>query len=200
MQPARSRQARDVISAEPRAVSSRTARLAVAALLAAALVVVIVVGLQHRDARRGQFHSAGSPGRPRAASAALSVVTARLPPRSGPLTGMVTVFAAHARPGLAEVSVTARVTGARPDTGYQVSGGACAGGRAAWIWAAGTTNARGSGTLTGHIWTVSVRREYYLELGQVPGNQRRPGPAVRGFLAIAHGLTAAPRGLPPCAP
>jgi len=197
-----------VISAEPRQVPSRAVWLAAAVLLAVTLTVAVMVAVHgHRDAvaSRGRPPQAGTFGRPRAASAALSVVTARLPRSAGPLAGAVTVFAVHAAPGVAEVSVTARITGARPHAGYELSGGDCAAGaadgfRADWVWAVGTTNARGSANLTGHVWMVSVGREYYLVLGTVSGHQDRPGPAVRGYLATAHGLTVVPGGIAPCAP
>jgi hypothetical protein len=212
VQPSQAGQSRspvDVISAEPRQIPSRAVGAAGVVLLAVALAVgvMVVVHGHHRDAAasRGRLHPAATFGRPRAASAAMSVVTARLPRSAGPPAGTVTVFAVHAAPGLAEVSVTARITGARPRVGYELSGGDCATGAAGrgpadWVWAVGTTNARGSGSLTGHVWTVSVGREYYLVLGPVSGYQDRPGPAVSGFLATAHGLTAVPAGIAPCAP
>jgi hypothetical protein len=207
-QPGQSRSPVDVISAEPRPVSSRAVWLTALVVLVAALAGAFVVAARHhRDAAapREKLSVASAPGRPRAASAALSVSTARLPRSAGPLAGAVTVFAVHAVPGLAQVSVTARITGGRPDAGYELSGGDCAGNsagrvRADWVWAVGTTNARGSGSLTGHVWTVSVCREYYLVLAPVSGHHGGPGPALHGFLAAAHGLTPVPGGIAPCAP
>src|SRR5258708_7910460 len=115
----------DVISADPRAVSSRVAWLTVVVLLAAALMGAILVAVHYRDeaaAVRRQFRSARVPVPPSAVSPVLSSSTAALP-SAGPLAGQVTAFVAGSSSGLAQVMVTGRITGGRPPSPDQVVGG-----------------------------------------------------------------------------
>ncbi len=191
-----------MISADPRAVSSRVAWLTVVVLLAAALMGAILVAVHYRDeaaAVRRQFRSARVPVPPSAVSPVLSSSTAALP-SAGPLAGQVTAFVAGSSSGLAQVMVTGRITGGRPHSRYELLGGDCAGDAADRIWAAGITDARGSADLTGHAWTVSVSHEYYLVLGAPGMFQDHPGPAVHGYFGMARGLSAVRNGIAPCAP
>jgi hypothetical protein len=175
--------------------------LTAVALLAAALTGAIILAGHYRGeaaAAHRQLRSARAPVPPRPAPV-LSSDTAALPP-SGTLTGEVTVFAARSSAGMAQVIVTARITGGRPDSPYELFGGDCAGNAADHAWAIAVTDARGSANLAGHAWTVSVSHEYYLVVG-TPGLYREhPGPAVRGHFGIARGLSAVRTRVTPCAP
>jgi hypothetical protein len=192
----------DVISAGPRKVSSRPAWLTAVVLLAAALTGVIIVAVHYRGeaaAAHRQLRSARAPASPWPTPPILSSDTTALP-SSGALTGEVTVFAARSSAGLAQVIVTARISGGRPHSQYELFGGDCAGNAADHAWAIAVTDARGSADLAGHPWTVSVSHEYYLVVG-TPGLYREhPGPAVRGYFGIARGLSAVRHGVAPCAP
>jgi hypothetical protein len=191
----------DVISAGPRKVSPRVAWLTAVVLLAAALTGAIIVAVHYRGeaaAAHRQLRSARAPAPARSAPPALSSDTTALP-SSGTLTGEVTVFAARSSAGLAQVIVTARISGGRPQSQYELFGGDCAGNAADHYWAVGVTDARGSADLTGHPWTVSASHQYYLMVGT--GLYREhPGPAVRGYFGIARGLSAVRHGVAPCAP
>ncbi len=191
-----------MISAGPRTVSSRAAWLTAVVLLAAALTGAIIVAVHYRSeaaAAHRQLRPARTPAPPRPAAPTLSSDTTALP-SSGTLTGEVTVFAARSSDRLAQVLVTGRISGGRPDSQYELFGGDCAGNAADHAWAIAVTNARGSADLNGHAWTVSVSHEYYLVVG-TPGLYREhPGPAVRGHFGIARGLSAVRAGIAPCAP
>ncbi len=192
----------DVISAGPQRVSSRVAWLTAVVLLAAALTGTIIVAVHYRGeaaAAHRQLRSARASVPPRPAPPTLSSDTTALPP-SGTLTGEVTVFAARSSAGLAQVIVTARITGGRPHSQYELFGGDCAGNAADHAWAIAVTDARGSADLTGHAWTVSVSHEYYLVVGTPGLYHEHPGPAVRGHFGIARGLSAVRSGVAPCAP
>lgn len=193
----------DEISAEPRVISFRAGWLMAVVLLAAALAGAIPIAVHYRSeaaALHRQLRSARAPAAPpSAALPTLSSSTTALP-SSGPLVGEVTAFAARSSAGLAQVIVTARISGGRPHTNYQLFGGDCAGNAADHTWAAGVTDARGSAELTGYAWTVSVSHEYYLVLGSAVLNQNHPGPAVHGYFGTAHSLSAVRGGLAPCVP
>ncbi|HEX9357773.1 MAG TPA: hypothetical protein VF933_28650 [Streptosporangiaceae bacterium] len=112
----------------------------------------------------------------------------------------MTVFAARSSAGLAQVIVTARITGGRPNSQYELFGGDCAGNAADHAWAIAVTDPRGSADLIGHPWTVSVSHEYYLVVGTPGLYHEHPGPAVHGHFGIARGLSAVRGGIAPCAP
>lgn len=193
----------DEISAEPKAISARTAWVIAAVLLAAALGAAITVAVHYRSeaaALRRHLYSVRVPVAPPGAHPPkLSSSTTALP-ASGTLAGEVTVIAARFSARLAEVVVTARISGGRPHTSYMLLGGDCAGNAADHSWAAGLTDARGSADLTGQAWTVSVSDEYYLALASPGMYQTHPGPAVHGYIGIARGLSAVQDGVAPCAP
>jgi len=172
-------------------------------LLAAALTGTIIVAVHYRGeaaALRRQLRSTRAPVPSRPAPPTLSRDTTALP-SSGTLTGEVTVFAVRSSAGLAQVIVTARISGGRPHARYELSGGDCAGNAADHSWAAGVTDARGSADLSGHVWRVSVSDEYFLVVGSPGMYQNHPGPAVHGYyFGIARGLSAVPPGVPACAP
>ena len=192
----------DVISAGPRRVSSRAAWLTAVVLLAAALSGAIIVAVHYRGeaaAAHRQLRSARAPVPPRPAPPTLSSDTTALRP-SGSLTGEVTVFAARSSAGLAQVIVTAWISGGRPHSQYELFGGDCAGNAADHAWAIAVTDARGSAALIGHALTVAVSHEYYLVVGTPGLYHEHPGPAVHGHFGIARGLSAVRAGVAPCAP
>jgi hypothetical protein len=175
---------------------------AVVALLSAALAIAIIVAVHYRGevtAARQQSRAARAHGGSHHARLMLSGDTVALP-SSGMLTGEVTVVAVRSSARLAQVIVTARISGGRPHSQYELSGGDCTGNAADHAWAIATTNAHGSADLTGHAWPVSVSHEYYLVVG-TPGRYREhPGPAVHGQFGMARGLSVVQRGVAPCAP
>jgi hypothetical protein len=191
----------DEISADPKGISSPVALGWVVVLLAAALAGAMSVALHYRGevaALHRQLRSVRAPvARPSLAPPTLSSTTTDLP-SSGPLAGEVTAFVARSSTGLAQVIVTARISGGRPRSRYELSGGDCAGNAADHPWAVGVTNGRGSAELTGHAWTVSGSDEYYLVLGSADLDQNHPGPAVHGYFGPARGLSAVHNGFAPC--
>ena len=191
----------DVISADPRPVSSWAAWLVVVALLAAALTGAIITAVHYREeaAALRRVRPARALATPSIAPPVLSSDTTALP-SFGALTGELTVFAVRSSAGLAQVIVTARISGGRPHSRYELYGGDCANNAADHYWAAGVTNARGSADLTGQAWRVSVSDEYYLAVGSPRLNQDHPGPAVHGHFGIVHGLSPVRGGIEPCAP
>jgi len=171
-------------------------------LLAAALIGAIIVAVHyrgeaaaaHRQLRSGQLDTRHRPG-----PLVLSSDSVALP-SSGRLNGEVTVFAVRSSAGQAQVVVTARITGGRPDSQYELFGGDCSGNAADRAWAVGATDSHGSAEITGHARTVWLSHEYYLVAG-TPGLYREhPGPAVHGYFGVARGLSAVRAGVAPCAP
>lgn len=194
----------DIISAAPRKLPSWVAWLVVVMLLAVALAKSIIVAVHYRDqvvALRREAHLPPLFAPP-------SPAKTRLPPTlvsetstlssSGPLTVQVSALTDRSSAGRAWVIVTARVSGGRPRSRYELFGGDCVGDANDRAWAAGFTSARGSADLTGRVVKVSSRDEYYLILS-APGLGHL-GPALRGRFGIAHGLSAVRDGFPPCAP
>jgi len=181
--------------------------LAVAVLLSAALAKSIIVAVHYRDEvltlrRQGHLPRLSAPpswAKTQPPPLTLLSETSTLP-SSRPLTVRVTVFAARSSAGSARVIVIARVSGGRPYSRYELTGGECAGDAANWTWAAGFTGARGSADLNGRVVKVSSRDEYYLILSAPGLGQSHPGPALHGYFGIAHGLSAVHDGFPPCAP
>jgi hypothetical protein len=196
----------DIISAAPRKFPSWVAWLAVVVVLSAALAKSVFVAVHYRDEvltlQRGhlpRLSARPSPAKTRPRPLTLLSETSTLP-SSRPLTVQVTAFTARSSAGSARVIVTARVSGGRPHSRYELTGGECAGEAADWTWAAGFTGARGSADLNGRVVKVSARDEYYLVLSAPGLGQSHPGPALHGYFGIAHGLSAVHDGFPPCAP
>jgi hypothetical protein len=175
---------------------------AVTVLLAAALSGAILIAMHYRGeaaSLRRQLPADRAAVPASIGSLALSSSTTTLP-AAGPLAGQVTAFAVRSSARLAQIIVTARITGGRPQSSYELYGAGCAGHAADHAWAAGITDARGTADLTGHAWTVSVSQEYYLVLGGPGMYNDRPGPAVHGYFGMARGLSAVHGGIAPCAP
>jgi hypothetical protein len=192
----------DVITAgcEPpgRPQPGRLVRLLVI-VLAVALAGAVAVALHYR-AQAGRLR----PCRPAGAASAVSSlpqltsVALRLP-ADGTITGTVFITAA-ALPGAdrAQFTMSVVITGARPDTVYDLTGNDCS--AAAPLpdhaWATGVTDRAGAATLTGHAWTGTVADEYWLALDPSPVN---PPPGLHGTFAQGT-ATPFPAGQAPCAP
>src|SRR5260370_28945069 len=99
---------------------------------------------------------------------ALSSRTVTLP-SYGALNGAVTVVSTKFSGGLEQIVLSAHISGGRPHTGYTLTGFDCAGSTGYQSWAAGVTDAHGSGNLSGHAWTVSLTDEYWLYLSPSSG-------------------------------
>jgi hypothetical protein len=192
----------DVISASPRTIRAWVAWLAAVVLLAGALIWVLVAALHYRQEAamlHRQLRSVPVHVPPRSPSMTVSSDTVLLHV-SGRLAGAVTVFAVRSSAGQARVVVTARITGGRPDSQYELFGGDCAGNAADHAWAWGTTDSRGSADIAGRAWTVSPGREYYLIVGSPGLYREHPGPAVHGRFGLARGLSAVRDRAAPCTP
>jgi hypothetical protein len=192
----------DVITAgcEPsrRPQPGRLVRLLVI-VLTVALAGAVAVALHYR-AQASRLH----PGRPSAAGPPVSSlpqmtsVALRLP-ADGTITGTVLITTA-VLPGAdrAQFAMSVVITGARPDTVYDLTGNDCS--SAAPLpdhaWATGVTDRAGAATLTGHAWTGSVADEYWLALDPSPVN---PPPGLNGTFAQGT-ATPFPAGQAPCAP
>lgn len=188
----------DVISAGPRAISGPAVWVITAAVLAAALAGAITAAVHYRG------EAAALQGRP------VRQVTAAPPAKTGPLTlrsgtvplppdqalsGELTVFSARATGRLAQMMLSAQISG-RPHTRYELIGFDCAGGPAGYqTWAAGVTNAAGRGTLSGRALTVSLSHDYWLYF-RWPS--QRAGSGLLGRFTVAGKFSASPAGNPAC--
>lgn len=187
----------DVISAEPRTISSRVGWVIAVVLLAAALAGAITIAVHYRGevaALRRHPRPAPASVAPGTAPLTLSSTTVALP-SYGPLNGDVTVFSAQTSKRLAQIVLSAHISGGRPHTSYALIGFDCAGSSGYQTWAAGVTDADGSGTLSGHAWTVSLSDEYWLYLSPSSGSA---GHGVRGSFIAAGRFSAFPAGSPAC--
>jgi len=190
----------DVISADPRTISSRVAwTMAVVALLAAALAGAITVAVHYRGevaSLRRQLHSVPASHPPSTVPLMLSSRTVALP-SYGALNGAVTVVSAKFSGGLARIVLSAHISGGRPYTSYALTGFDCAGSRGYETWAAGVTDADGTGNLSGHALTVSLSEEYWLYLSpsSLPSDA---GPGLDGSFTAAGKFSASPAGNPAC--
>jgi hypothetical protein len=163
----------------------------------AALVGLVAVALHYRT-EAGRLHHGRpaaigrtvSPPLPQMTSAALRL------PADGTIGGTVLITAA-AQPGAdrAQFTVSAHITGGRPDTVYNLTGNDCSAGLPAHVWATRLTDAVGTAELTGHPWTGAVADEYWLALTPSPAS---PRPGLRG--QFAQGTAGPfPVGRAPCA-
>jgi hypothetical protein len=187
----------DVISAGPRIPRRRLAGRAAAGLLAIALAAAVLAAV-HYHGQTEALRAAASRAPRSAGPVALAAATAALPP-AGTLTGEVTAVTASTAGGQAQVIITAQITGARPHTRYELSGGDCTSDTASVTWAAGTTSAAGSADLTGPARQISASHEYFLVLGAPGLYQNHPGPAVHGRFTTGR-LSPVHGDVAPCAP
>lgn len=187
-----------MISAEPRTVSSRIAWVLAVVLLAAALAVAIAVALHYRAkvaALRRHPRSVAASLPASTVPPTLSSRTVMLPPY-GALNGEVTVVSAKFSGGLEQIVLSAHISGGRPHTGYTLIGFDCAGSTGYESWAAGVTDAHGSGNLSGHAWMVSLTDEYWLYLSPSSGIG---GPGVHlSFTTAGRFTPVVPAGDPAC--
>jgi hypothetical protein len=186
---------------EPRRGPRRPGRLVGLLVIAETAVLAVSIGF----ALRYRAEAAGpSPSRPSAPSAALSPmpelasVALRLPAAGGVAGTVVITAAALPGAGLAQFTVSAVITGAMPDTFYDLIGNDCSSASPLGnhVWATGFTNTAGTADLTGYAWTGAVGDRYWLTLDPSPAS--RP-PGLHG--QFAEGLaTPFPAGQAPCAP
>ena len=98
--------------------------------------------------------------------------------------------------GRAQFTVSAVITGAMPDTYYNLIGNDCSSADALPddVWASGLTGANGTADLVGYAWTGAVADSYWLVLD--PQSVNRP-PGLHG--QFAEGRAAPyPAGESPC--
>ncbi len=184
----------DTISVEPRAISSRVAWVLAVALLGVAIAVAVhyraeVAALQ----RHPRSVAASLP--PRTVPLVLSSRTVTLP-SYGALNGAVTVVSAKFSGGVEQIALTAHISGGMPHTGYTLIGFDCARSTGYQSWAAGVTDAHGSGNLSGRAWTVSLTDAYWLYLSPPSGGG---GPGVHiSFTTDGRLSGVVPAGDPAC--
>ncbi|MGH3221291.1 MAG: hypothetical protein ACRDPY_21800 [Streptosporangiaceae bacterium] len=183
----------DVISAGPRAISSRAAWATAVVLLTAALAVAITAAVHYRGevaALHRQVRPVPVSLPPSTVPVTLSSTTVALAPY-GALNGQVTVFSAWSSGELARIVLSAYISGGRPHTRYTLTGFDCAGSPGYQTWAAGVTDAGGSGNLTGQALTVSLKDDYWLYLSPPP---QTSGPSLRGSFTAAGKFSASSAG------
>jgi hypothetical protein len=169
------------------------------ALLAAALAGAITVAVHYRSevaTLRRQLPAATGRHSPRAVLMTLASTAVRLPSR-GTLSGGVTILTAKSASGLAQIELSAHISGARPHTAYALIAFNCAGSSGYQTWAAGVTNARGSGTLSGQTMSVSPGNEYWLYVSPSSSGGNSEAGVLGGFTAAGK-FSASPAGDPAC--
>jgi hypothetical protein len=166
--------------------------------LTAALIASLTIALHYRAEAGRPPATAGPPAAGPSASPLPDVtsVALRLPAGAG-VTGTVVITAA-ALPGAgrAQFTVSAVITGAMPDTYYNLIGNDCsiADQLPDDVWASGLTGPDGTADLTGYAWTGAVADSYWLVLD--PQSAKSP-PGLHG--QFAEGRAAPyPAGQPPC--
>jgi hypothetical protein len=186
-----------MISADPRPISARVAWALACALLAAALAGGVMIAIHHHG------RAAALRRYPRPLPSPLPVGTVPAPrssrtvalPAHGTLSGVVRVVSARYSAGLEEITLSARITGAKPHTEYTLTEFDCAGTTGYQPWAAGVTNAAGTGILSGHARMVSLTDEYWLYLSPASGSA---GPGLHVSFTLGGQFAATPAGDQPC--
>lgn len=188
----------DVISADPRPVSPRAARALVCALLTAALAGgFVIVSHDHGRTAALRRHPRPLPSPLPAPTVPATRSSRTLALRSqGTLKSVVRVVSARYSSGLEWIMVSARISHGRPRTDYTLIGFDCAGTTGYQPWAAGGTNAAGTGILSGHARTVSHSDDYWLYLSPASG---RTGPGLQVSFTPGGQFAAVPAGDSPCA-
>jgi hypothetical protein len=190
----------DVISADPRTISGPAASLTAIVLLAAALVGAITVAVHYRGQaaalhRRPARSVTATP--PPATGALMLASGTVVLPSSRTLNGEVTVFSARTSGRLAQIMLSAQISGGRPHTRYELIGFDCEGSSAGYeTWAGGITNAGGQGNLSGKALTVSLSDYYWLYLRLPPAQS--PQSSLLGSFTAAGKFSASPTGNPAC--
>jgi hypothetical protein len=173
--------------------------MAVGALLAAALAGAITVAVHYRGevaSLHRQLRSVPASHPPSTVLLTLSSRTVALP-SYGALNGAVTVFSAKSSGGLAQILVSARISGGRPHTGYTLIGFDCAGSPGYETWGAGVTDANGTANLSGQALTVSLRDTYWLYLSPASSGTA-VGRGLHGSFTAAGKFSAFPAVNPAC--
>jgi hypothetical protein len=189
----------DVISAGHSRLTSRRLQVLGVALVLTALVVALVATVHYQGqatSLRHRLRTAGHPAPARAGPPAVSASLYSLPGGTS-LTGDVAVVSVRSGSGPAQIVLTARLTGARPHTRYELVGLNCTSNGSARSWAAGTSDAHGTVQLTGSGQAVSRDDFYAIQLSP---SSLRSGPGLHGYLTDADGLRPIRNGAAPCAP
>ena len=166
----------------------------------AALIASITVALHYR-AEAGRTPDTRPPAASPPASPwpEVTSVEIRLPAVGGVVGTVVITAVVPATPpgtGQAQFTVSGVITGAMPDTYYNLIGNDCSGADALPddVWASGHTGANGTADLVGYAWTGAVADSYWLVLD--PQSVNRP-PGLHG--QFAEGRAAPyPAGQSPC--
>jgi len=174
---------------------SRAAWVMAVTLLAVALAGAVMVAGHYRSevaALHRQLLTAVGHRPARVGPVTLSSTTVKLPSR-GRLSGGVTVFSAKSAAGLTRIVLSVHLRGGRPHTRYALIAFDCAGSSGYQEWAAGGTNAHGSGILSGHARAVSPSDQYWLYVSQSSsGGNSEAG--LRGDFTAAGKFSASPAG------
>jgi hypothetical protein len=193
------REAADVVEAGPPR-SPRPDRpfwLLVLALTAALIASVTVALHYHAEAARIPASEGPPPASPPALPwPEVTSVEIRLPAVGGVVGTVVITAAALPGAGQGQFTVSGVITGAMPDTYYNLIGNDCSGADALPddVWASGHTGANGTADLVGYAWTGAVADSYWLVLD--PQSVNRP-PGLHG--QFAEGRAAPyPVGQSPC--
>ena len=190
----------DVISANPRTISRPTASLIVIVVLAAALTGAITVAVHYRGQAAALHHrparSVTATPPPATEPVMLASGTVALP-SSRTLKGEVTVFSARTSGRLAQIMLSAQISGGRPHTRYELIGFDCDGSSVGYqTWAAGSTNAEGRGKMSGQALQVLLSDYYWLYLSMP--SSRSPQSSLLGNFTPAGKFSASPAGNPAC--
>jgi hypothetical protein len=195
----RAREAADVVEAgPPRSRRPGGPFWLLVLALTAALIASITIALHYRAEAGHPLATAGPPPASPSASPLPEVtsVVIRLPAVGGVVGTVVITAAALPGAGRAQFTVSAVITGAMPDTYYNLIGNDCSGADALPddVWASGHTGANGTADLVGYAWTGAVADSYWLVLD--PQSANRP-PGLHG--QFAEGRAAPyPAGQSPC--
>jgi hypothetical protein len=189
----------DVISAGHARLASRRLQVTGVALVLLALVIALVATVHYQGQATSLRHRLRSAGHPAPSPAAPPAVSASLYslPGGTALTGDVAVVSVRSGSGPAQIVLTARLTGARPHTRYELVGLDCTSNGSARSWASGTSDAHGAVQLSGRGQAVSRDGFYAIQLSP---SSLRSGPGLHGYLADVDGLRPIRNGTAPCAP
>jgi hypothetical protein len=195
----RAREAADVVEAgHPRSPRPGGPFWLLVVAQTAALIASITVALHYRaEAGRTPVASPPATSQPVSPLPEVTSVVLRLPAGGGVAGTVVITAAALPGAGRAQFTVSAVITGALPDTYYNLIGNDCsiAAARPDDVWASGLTSANGTADLTGYAWTGAVADSYWLVLDPSPVS--RP-PGLHGQFAAGRAAPY-PAGQSPCA-
>lgn len=163
----------------------------------AALIASITVALHYRsEAGRAPDTRPSATSLPASPLPEVTSVALRLPAGGGVSGTVVITAAALPGAGRAQFTVSAVITGAMPDTYYNLIGNDCSAADALPddVWASGLTGPDGSADLVGYAWTGAVADSYWLVLN--PQSVNRP-PGLHGQFAAGRAAPY-PAGQSPC--